>query len=135
GVETRLPLLFSEGVNQGRISLQQFVALSSTNAARIYGLHPRKGTIAVGADADIVLWDPKRRVSLANSMLHHNCDYTPYEGRELTGYRGVTVSRGEVGMGEGRMSGWAGRGRFQKCDRPEAARPRGRPLIDPSIFS
>jgi Dihydroorotase and related cyclic amidohydrolases len=58
GVETRLPLLFSEGVNKGRITLQQFVALSSTNAAKIYGLHPRKGTIAVGADADIVLWDP-----------------------------------------------------------------------------
>src|ERR671912_415241 len=72
GVETRLPLLFSEGVNKGRITLQQFVALSSTNAAKIYGLHPRKGTIAVGADADIVLWDPHRKVSLTNSILHHN---------------------------------------------------------------
>jgi dihydropyrimidinase len=135
GVETRLPLLFSEGVNKGRLTLQQFVALSSTNAAKIYGLHPRKGTIAVGSDADIVLWDPERRVSLTNSILHHNCDYTPYEGRELTGYPVMTLSRGEVVMEEGRMSGSAGRGVFQKCDRPEAARPRGRPLIDPSIFS
>src|SRR5882757_2910038 len=135
GVETRLPLLFSEGVNKGRLSLQQFVALSSTNAAKIYGLHPRKGTIAVGADADIVLWDPKRRVSLTNSILHHNCDYTPYEGRELTGYPVMTLSRGEVVMEEAKMSGSAGRGLFQKCDRPEAARPRGKPLIDPSIFN
>jgi dihydropyrimidinase len=135
GVETRLPLLFSEGVNKGRITLQQFVALSSTNAAKIYGLHPRKGTIAVGADADIVLWDPKRRVSLTNSILHHSCDYTPYEGRELTGYPVMTLSRGEIVMEEAKMSGSAGRGRFQKCDRPEAARPRGKPLIDPSIFS
>ena len=100
GVETRLPLLFSEGVNKGRITLQQFVAISSTNAAKIYGLHPRKGTIAVGADADIVLWDPTRKVSLTNSILHHNCDYTPYEGRELTGYPVMTLSRGEVVMEE-----------------------------------
>jgi dihydropyrimidinase len=135
GVETRLPLLFSEGVNKGRITLQQFVALSSTNAAKIYGLHPRKGTIAVGADADIVLWDPQRKVSLTNSILHHNCDYTPYEGRELTGYPVMTLSRGEVVMEEGRMSGAAGRGLFQRCDRPEPARPRGKPLIDPSIFN
>lgn len=134
GVATRLPLLFSEGVNKGRITLQQFVALSSTNPARIYGLHPRKGTIAVGTDADIVLWDPNRKARLTNAMLHHNCDYTPYEGRELTGYPVMALSRGEVVMDDGRLSGAAGRGRFQKCDRPEAARPRGRPLIDPSIF-
>jgi len=135
GVETRLPLLFSEGVNQGRISLQQFVGLSSTNAPTTYGLHPRKGTIAVGADADIVLWDPKRRVTLANAMLHHNCDYTPYEGRQLVGYPVMTFSRGELVMEEGRMNGLAGRGQFQRCDRPEPARPSGKPLIDPSIFN
>src|SRR5262249_22480983 len=134
-VETRLPLLFSEGVNKGRITLQQFVALASTNAAKLYGLHPRKGTIAVGADADIVLWDPKRKTRLTNSILHHNCDYTPYEGRELTGCPGRRRSRGEVVMDDGRMSGWAGRGLFKRCDRPEPARPRGKPLIDPSIFS
>ena len=78
---------------------------------------------------------PTRKVSLTNSILHHNCDYTPYEGRELTGYPVMTLSRGEVVMEEARMSGSAGRGLFQKCDRPEAARPRGKPLIDPSIFS
>jgi dihydropyrimidinase len=85
GVETRLPLLFSEGVNKGRITLQQFVALSSTNAARLYGLHPRKGTIAVGADADIVCGSQAARQP-PQSILHHNCD-PAYEGRELTGIR------------------------------------------------
>jgi dihydropyrimidinase len=135
GLQVRLPLLFSEGVGKGRITLNEFVALTATNHARMYGLAPRKGTIAVGADADIVLWDPTRKVTLTNSMLHHNCDYTPYEGRELTGYPVMTFSRGELVMEEARMSGAAGRGLFQKCARPEAARPRGKPLIDPSIFS
>src|SRR4029079_6898564 len=78
GVETRLPLLFSEGVNKGRISLEQFLALSATTAAKIYGLHPRKGPIAVGADADIVLWDPARKASLPNEIPHHNSHDTPY---------------------------------------------------------
>ncbi len=135
GVETRLPLLFSEGVTRAASACSSSWALSSTNAAKIYGLHPRKGTIAVGSDADIVLWDPERKVSLTNSILHHNCDYTPYEGRELTGYPVMTLSRGEVVMDEGRMSGSAGRGPVPEMRSPEAARPRGRPLIDPSIFS
>jgi len=74
-------------------------------------------------------------VGLTNSILHHNCDYTPYEGRALTGYPVMTLSRGEIVMDQGRMNGSAGRGLFQKCDRPEAARPRGKPLVDPSIFS
>jgi dihydropyrimidinase len=78
-----------------------------------------------------VLWDPKRKVSLTNSILHHNCDYTPYEGRELTGYPVMTLSRGEVVMEEAKMSGSAGRGRFQKCDRP--SRPPARPAADRSL--
>jgi dihydropyrimidinase len=78
GLETRAPLLFSEGVMGGRITLERFVALNSTNAARIYGLYPRKGTIAVGSDADIAIWDPERTVTIRNADLHHNVDYTPY---------------------------------------------------------
>src|SRR5690606_9973855 len=80
GLETRLPLLFSGGVVGGRLSIHQFVALTATQPAKLYGLYPRKGSIMVGADADIALWDPKREVTIRNCDLHHNVDYTPYEG-------------------------------------------------------
>ncbi len=123
GVETRLPLLFSEGVNGGRISLQRFVALTATNPARIYGLHPRKGTIAVGSDADIAIWDPDREVTIMNDRLHHNVDYTPYEGIELRGYPTTVLSRGEVVVSEGEIVGEDGRGEFLKCAKPDPARP------------
>ncbi|MGD9478727.1 dihydropyrimidinase [Shinella sp. G-2] len=102
GVETRLPILFSEGVSKGRIDLNQFVALSSTNHAKLYGLYPRKGTIAIGSDADIALWDPKKSVVITNEILHHGADYTPYEGLAITGWpvrvmvRGKTVIDGDA---------------------------------------
>jgi len=112
GIETRMPLLFSEGVGKGRLSLQQFVALTATNAAKIYGLYPRKGTIAVGADADLVLWDPGREVVISNDILHHDTDYTPYEGIPVTGWPIITLSRGEVVCREGEVLGSPGRGRF-----------------------
>ena len=86
GIELRLPLLFSEGVGKGRIDLQQFVALTATNAAKLYGLHPRKGSIAVGADADLALWDPQREVTVRWEDLHDAVGYTPYEGRCITGW-------------------------------------------------
>jgi dihydropyrimidinase len=126
GLETRLPLLFSHGVNAGRIDLQQFVALTSTNPARMYGLYPRKGTIAIGADADLVIWDDKRELTIRNSQLHHAVDYTPYEGIELTAWPAVTLSRGEVVWDEGGYRGRAGHGRFVKCGLPTPARPRPR---------
>src|SRR6202171_1858554 len=81
GVETRLPILFSEGVVRGRISLNEFVALTATNHAKMYGLHPRKGTIAVGSDADIAIWDAAREVTISQKLMHHGTDYTPYEGK------------------------------------------------------
>ncbi|RFZ81884.1 dihydropyrimidinase [Shinella sp. WSJ-2] len=102
GVETRLPILFSEGVNKGRIDLNRFVALSSTNHAKLYGLYPRKGTVAIGSDADIALWDPKKSVVITNEILHHGADYTPYEGLAITGWpvrvmvRGKTVIDGDA---------------------------------------
>ena len=118
GVETRLPLLFSEGVNKGRIDIRTFVALTATNAARIYGLYPRKGTIAVGSDADLVLWDKDRQVVITNDLLHHNCDYTPYEGMAVRGWPAVVLSRGEVVVEEGKLLAEPGRGEFLRCGPP-----------------
>ena len=124
GLETRLALLFSEGVNAGRIDLHQFVALTSTNPARMYGLYPRKGTIAIGADADLVIWDDKREFAIVNERLHHNVDYTPYEGFRLTAWPAITLSRGEVVWDQDGYRGHAGRGQFIKCAPPAPARPR-----------
>ena len=124
GVETRLALLFSEGVLSGRIDINTFVALTSTNPAKIYGLYPRKGTIAVGADADIVIWDDTTSVRLSNTMLHHNVDYTPYEGMTLTAWPEVTISRGEVVWSHPSVHATRGRGRFLQCERPTPAKPR-----------
>jgi dihydropyrimidinase len=124
GLETRLPLLFSEGVGKGRIDLHRFVALTATNPARLYGLYPRKGTIAVGSDADLVIWDERRRVTIRNERLHHAVDYTPYEGFELTGWPALTLSRGETAWEDGAFRGAAGHGRFLKCGLPEPARLR-----------
>lgn len=99
GIATRMPILFSEGVGKGRIDLNRFVALTSTNHAKRYGLYPRKGTIAVGSDADLVLWDATRDVVITHSLLKDGCDYTPYEGLAVRGWpvrtllRGVTVMK------------------------------------------
>lgn len=103
GVETRLPILFSEGYRKGRLSLQQFVALSATNHAKMYGLYPRKGTIAVGADADIAIWDPDRKMTIAQSILHHGSDYTPYEGLEVTGWPMTMILRGRTIVRDGSL--------------------------------
>lgn len=125
GVETRLPLLFSEGVGKGRMDLPQFVRLTAAQPAQIYGLSSRKGTIAIGADADLALWDPKRKVTIRNELLHHNVDYTPYEGRVVTGWPVITLSRGSVVCREGELIGERGQGCFLRCDRPDPARPAG----------
>jgi dihydropyrimidinase len=117
GIETRLPLLYSEGVLSGRMTLNRFVELTSTNPAKAYGLHPRKGTIAVGSDADLVIWD-EREFVLSNAQLHHAVDYTPYEGMTLRAWPGLTLSRGEVVWDGQAFHGRAGRGRFLACDAP-----------------
>ena len=123
GIEVRLPMLFSEGVQTGRISLNRFVDLSATTAARLYGLYPKKGTIAVGSDADIAIWDPDREVTISVDMLHDNVDYTPYEGFRVQGWPVTTLSRGEVVWDDGEVRGVPGRGRFLPCALPEPARP------------
>jgi dihydropyrimidinase len=133
GLETRMPLLMSGGVLTGRISPNTFVALTSTNAAKLYGLYPRKGSIAIGGDADLVVWDLEHRFKLTNAMLHHAVDYTPYEGMELSAWPALTLSRGEVvwegAAGGGRVLEAAGRGQFLPCARPAPAKPRARPGV------
>jgi len=114
GIELRLPLLFSEGVRKGRITLNDFVALSATNAARMFGLADRKGSIAVGMDADIAIWDPEARWAVTHDALHDNMDYTPYEGIELVGKPVTLLSRGEVIIDAGRLEARRGRGQFIK---------------------
>ncbi|MFJ3056592.1 dihydropyrimidinase [Herbaspirillum sp. NPDC087042] len=124
GLETRMPILFSEGVVKGRIDLNRFVALTATDPAKMYGLYPRKGTIAIGSDADIAIWDPHRQVTVSNAMLHHDVDYTPYEGMQLTGWPVMTISRGEVVWNDGKVTDAFGRGQFLPCGLPDPARPK-----------
>ncbi|MEE4015151.1 dihydropyrimidinase [Roseibium sp. FZY0029] len=112
GVATRLPILFSEGVTTGRIDLNRFVALTSTNHAKLYGLYPQKGTIAVGSDADLTLWDPELNKTITNDDLGHGADYTPYEGMEVTGWPVKVLLRGKLAMDDGALVLEKGRGQY-----------------------
>ena len=127
GLETRLPLLFTHGVLDGRIDICRFVELTATNAAKTYGLYPRKGSIAVGADADLVIWDVGDARPIRNDQLHHAVDYTPYEGIEVRAWPALTLVRGMPVWRDGQFLGRAGDGRFLPCDRPEPAQPKRRP--------
>ena len=117
GLETRMSLLYTEGVLTGKISINRFVELTATNPAKTYGLHPRKGTIAIGSDADMVIWEEGHKV-LTNATLHHAVDYTPYEGRVLKAWPGCTISRGDVVWDGHEFSGKPGRGMFLKRGLP-----------------
>jgi len=105
------------------------VALTATNAAKLYGLYPRKGTLAVGSDADLAIWDAGKEVTIAQTMLHDAMDYTPYEGRKIRGWPVTTLVRGELVAQGGKFVGAAGRGRFLKCDVSPATRPLERRAI------
>ncbi len=113
GVAARLPILFSEGVSKGRIDINTFVAVTATNHAKTYGLYPQKGTIAVGSDADIAIWDPNKAMTITNANQHHGADYTPYEGIEVTGWPVLTMVRGITVMRDGAMVGGKPAGRHQ----------------------
>ncbi|GJD54027.1 D-hydantoinase [Methylobacterium crusticola] len=122
-VETRMPILFSRGVVEGRITANEFVALTSTNHAKIYGLYPEKGSIAPGFDADVVLWDPNRKETISQSLMHHGTDYTPYEGQQVTGWPVMTLLRGKVAAQEGKIVGEKSDGRFLERRRSPYAVP------------
>ena len=112
GLEVRLPLLFSEGVGKGRISLNQFVALASTNAAKIYGMYPRKGTLGVGADADVAIWNPEAQVTIRAENMHDNTGYSPYEGRVVKGWPETVISRGRAVVANGALCVERGTGQY-----------------------
>jgi dihydropyrimidinase len=114
GIETRLLLLWDGGVRQGRIDAQRFVDLVAAGPARMFGLWPRKGTIAVGSDGDVVVWDPDRELILSARTLHMRVDYNPYEGHTVIGGPSVVMSRGDVIVDRGTVVGRAGRGQFVK---------------------
>ena len=120
GIAARLPILFSEGVVKGRIALKRFVALTATNHAKIYGLYPRKGTIAVGAYADIAIWDHEAGHD-PHSLLRHGSDYTPYEGLEVTGWPVTTMVRGRTVVRDGALVGEKGYGTYLPRDRSALA--------------
>lgn len=112
GVETRIPLLYGLGVAQGRLSLQRFVAVAATEPARALGLYPRKGTVAVGSDADLAILDPAGATTLRAASLHQRVDYTPYEGWTVPGRLVATILRGQVIVKEGEFVGQRGGGQL-----------------------
>ncbi len=121
GIETRLMLVW-EGVRTGKIDAHKFVEIVSTNPARMFGLWPKKGTVAVGSDGDLVIFDPEKQTTLGAKSLHMRVDYNPYEGRAVTGAPALVLSRGDVIVDHGQWKGRPGRGRFVK-------RQPGRPLV------
>ncbi|MGH9389515.1 MAG: dihydropyrimidinase, partial [Vicinamibacteria bacterium] len=114
GIETRMSLVFDGGVKAGKISLNRFVELTSTSPAKIFGLFPRKGTVAPGSDADLVVFDPQKKTTLSAKTHHMKVDYNPYEGREVTGAAETVLSRGRVIVENGHFTGKAGAGSFLK---------------------
>jgi dihydropyrimidinase len=114
GIETRMYLLWDGGVRKGRISMNRFVEITSTAPAKIFGLYPRKGTIAVGADADLIVWDGEKKHTLSQKTLHMRVDYSPFEGQEVTGAPTHVLSRGKVVVENGAYKGKKGDGRFVK---------------------
>ena len=121
-LETMLPVLWSEGVHTGKLSRARFVEVTSTSAARLFGLYPRKGTIAPGSDADLVIWNPHETRTVDGSTMHSNAGYSPYDGWQVTGWPELTISRGEVVARGPEVVGKPGRG--QLVDRSRHYPPR-----------
>jgi len=135
GLQARLPLLFNAMVSQGRFDANRFVAWTATEPAKIYGLHPRKGSIAVGGDADIAIWDPNQSVSFGDAMVVDRAGYTPYAGRTVKGWPSVVLRRGSVIVEHGKLNADPGTGKFLPRAAGWAAAPLGRPSpeFDPRL--
>jgi len=112
GIETLLPLTFSEGVERGRFSLGRMIELLCENPAQLFGMWPRKGTLSVGSDADVVVFDPDLEVTITPEVLATNCDYSPFDGTEVTGWPTHTLVRGKVVVRDRSFVGEPGYGRF-----------------------
>lgn len=111
-LQTMLPMLYSEGVRKGRLSLERFVEVTATNPAKVFGLYPRKGTIAVGSDADLVIWDPSESRTHQDAHVHSKADFSIYSGRKIKGWPIVTIRRGEIVFENGEISAAPGSGQL-----------------------
>ena len=125
-------MMFSEGVMKERITLEQFVAVTSTNASKLFGLYPKKGLIRVGSDADIVIWDPAMKKAIKDEDMFSNAKYSTYAGWMVTGWPKTTIRRGDVVFDNGKIVGKPGSGKFVPGKRFSAPtlRPRGNWLDD-----
>ena len=112
GIENRLQLLYTHGVSAGKLSLNRFVEITSTAPARIFGMYPRKGEIAPGSDADLVLWDPNAAYTISARTHHMRVDYSMFEGYEIRGNAKTVISRGEVIVDNNQFRGKPGRGAY-----------------------
>jgi dihydropyrimidinase len=116
-IEHRMELLFSEGVNKGKISLNKFVEVTATNPAKIFGMYPKKGTIGIGSDADLIIFDPNEKHTISSKSHHMNVDYSSYEGWELTGKCKTVLLRGNVAIDNGKVKIQKGFGKFIRRDK------------------
>jgi dihydropyrimidinase len=130
GIELRMPLLFDAMVSRGRFGAAKFVELTSTAPARLYGLHPRKGAIEPGADADVVIWDPDRETVVSDVMVHDNTGFTPFVGKTLRGWPSIVLVRGNVVVERGALKTAVGSGKFLARTASVAAVPIGTPIAD-----
>jgi len=126
GLQLRLPVLFDAMVKKGRAGLADFVRLTATEPARIYGLSPKKGTIAIGSDADLVVWDAEKRTTITHDTTHDDSGYTAYAGREIEGWPTQVVRRGQIIVRDGALEATPGSGRFLPRAGGSCALPTGR---------
>jgi dihydropyrimidinase len=130
GYEGRLPMVFNEMVSNGRFDVTKFVEWTSTNPAKIYNLYPRKGTIAIGSDADVAIWDPKKSVTFSDKMVKDKAGYTPWKGRTVKGWPTTVLLRGEVLVADEKLKAKPGSGQFLARKAGKAAEPLGRATVE-----